>query len=53
METFGLKPSKQVGIIKEAIKDAILDGEIKSDFDSAYDFMVSKAKELYLQPVKS
>ena len=53
METFGLKPSKQVGIIKDAIKDAILDGEIKSDFDSAYDYMVSKAKELYLQPVKS
>lgn len=53
METFGLKPSKQVGIIKDAIKDAILDGEIKSDFDSAYDFMVAKAKELYLLPVKS
>ena len=53
METFGLKPSKPVGIIKEAIKDAILDGDIKSDFDSAYDFMLSKAKELNLQPVKS
>ncbi|HLF45567.1 MAG TPA: HD domain-containing protein [Chitinophagaceae bacterium] len=53
MDTFGLKPSKQVGIIKDAIKDAILDGEIKSDFDTAFDFMLEKAKELNLHPVKS
>ena len=53
METFGLKPSKPVGIIKDAIKDAILDGDINNDFDAAYDFMLAKAKELKLVPVKS
>jgi len=53
METFGLKPSKPVGIIKDAIKDAILDGIIHNDFDSAFDFMLVKAKELKLVPVKS
>lgn len=53
METFGLHPSKPVGIIKDAIKDAILDGDIKNDFDSAYDFMLSKGKELNLKPVKT
>lgn len=53
MQTFGLPPSKPVGIIKEAIKEAILDGVIRNDFDSAYDFMLEKAKELKLTPVKS
>ena len=46
METFGLSPSKPVGIIKDAVKDAILDGVITSDYDSAYAFMIEKAKEM-------
>lgn len=50
METFNLKPSREVGIIKEAIKNAILDGEIKNDFKEAYDFMITKASELGLKP---
>ena len=53
MEIFGLKPSKPVGIIKDAIKDAILDGVIPNSYDEAYEFMLTKAAELNLKPVKS
>jgi poly(A) polymerase len=50
---FGISPCKEVGIIKNAIKDAILDGIIPNDYDAAYQFMISKASELGLKPVKS
>src|SRR6187549_556774 len=53
MEIFGLGPSKPVGIIKDAIKDAILDGVIPNNYDDAYEFMLAKAAELNLKPVKS
>lgn len=53
MEIFGLQPSKPVGIIKDAIKDAILDGVIPNNYDDAYEFMLAKANELNLKPVKS
>ena len=52
METFGIEPSKNVGIIKNAIKDAILDGKIENDYQQAYDFMIQKGRELGLEPVK-
>ena len=51
MQTFGLRPSKTVGIIKDAIKEAILEGEIRNDFDEAYQFMLRKGRELGLKPV--
>ncbi len=50
METFALTPGREVGIIKDAIKDAILDGIIHNDFDEAYAFMMQKASELGLKP---
>jgi len=53
MDIFGLKPSKPVGIIKDAIKDAILDGVIPNNYDDAYEFMLTKAGELNLKPVES
>ncbi|MFC2096144.1 CCA tRNA nucleotidyltransferase [Bacteroidota bacterium] len=50
IEFFGIKPSKTVGDIKNAIKDAILDGEIHNDYNEAYDFMMKIGKELGLHP---
>ena len=49
MKTFNLKPSKEIGIIKEAIKEAILEGEIPNEKEAAYTYMLKKGKELGLQ----
>jgi len=49
MKTFDLQPCREVGIIKNAIKDAILDGFIGNNYDQAYDLMLKKASELGLK----
>jgi poly(A) polymerase len=48
METFDLQPCREIGIIKSGIKEAILEGEIHNNFEEAYQYMLSKGKELGL-----
>lgn len=48
MSTFQLKPCKEVGYIKNAIRDAILDGAIPNNYEAAYAFMMEKANEIGL-----
>ena len=52
MEAFGLEPCRQVGIIKTAIREAILEGEIQNKFEEAYQFMLEEGKKLGLSIVK-
>ncbi|WP_264563644.1 CCA tRNA nucleotidyltransferase [Flavobacterium sp. N3904] len=51
MEIFNLKPSREIGMLKEAIKEAILEGEIANDYDAAYGFMMKRAEKLGLKKV--
>lgn len=52
METFGLQPCREVGILKQAVKDAIWDSVIPNDHDDAFQFMLKKAEEMGLTPVR-
>ena len=51
METFGLAPCQQVGSIKSAIKDAILDGIIPNEYEPARAYMLEKAAKMGLKPM--
>lgn len=52
METFGIAPSKEVGLIKNAIRDAILDGDVGNNYEEAFALMLQKGRELGLEVVK-
>jgi len=49
MKHFNIKPCKEIGIIKEKIKNAILDGEILNDYDEALDLMIKIGKSIGLE----
>ena len=49
IKTFNLKPSREIGVIKNAIKEAILEGEIGNNYKEAHAFMLTKAAELGLK----
>ena len=52
METFGLKPCREVGMLKALVKDAVLDGVVPNDHDLVFEYMLGKAKEMGLVPIK-
>lgn len=52
MELFNIAPSREVGVIKDAIREAILDGLIINEYEAAYAFMVEQAAKIGLKPSK-
>lgn len=53
MALFGLKPSREIGILKEAVKEAILEGEIPNEYKPALNFVLEKAEKMGLKKVKN
>ncbi|MBK9104900.1 MAG: HD domain-containing protein [Saprospiraceae bacterium] len=53
MATFGIRPGRLVGEIKTAIREAILDGVLESDYDQAFAFMINEGRKHGLEPVQS
>ena len=49
MALFSLKPSREIGVLKEAVKEAILEGEIPNDYQAAFDFVIEKASKMGLK----
>jgi len=49
MELFDLKPSREIGVLKEAVKEAILEGEIPNEYRAAYNFVMAKAEKMGLK----
>ncbi len=49
MEIFNLKPSREIGVLKEAIKEAILEGDIPNEYGAAFQFMMERAEKMGLK----
>lgn len=52
MALFNLKPSREIGVLKEAVKEAILEGDIPNEYQAAYDFVMAKATKMGLKKVE-
>ncbi len=50
MDVFGIKPSREVGLIKDAIRESILDGAIQNTYEAAYELMLKRGADLGLKP---
>ena len=48
MELFNLKPCREIGILKEAVKEAILEGEIPNEYEAAKEFVLNRAEKMGL-----
>jgi poly(A) polymerase len=53
METFGIPPSREVGIVKTAVREAILDGELPNDFEPAFQRMLEEGEKIGLVAKKT
>lgn len=51
MSLFNLKPSREIGVLKEAVKEAILEGEIPNEYQAAYDFVLKRATKMGINKV--
>ena len=51
MKTFNLKPCREVGMIKDAIRETILEGELENNYNDAYKFMLKQAEEIGLKAI--
>ena len=51
MAIFDLQPSREIGTLKEAVKEAILEGEIPNEYEAAYNFVLKRAEKLGLKKV--
>ncbi|MDH2208499.1 MULTISPECIES: CCA tRNA nucleotidyltransferase [Empedobacter] len=50
MKIFDIQPGKEIGILKNAIKEAILEGEVENNYNSALEFVINMGKDLNLEP---
>jgi tRNA nucleotidyltransferase (CCA-adding enzyme) len=51
MELFGLKPGREIGVLKEAVKEAILEGEIPNEYEPAKEFVLKRAEKMGLKKI--
>ncbi|TRX16407.1 CCA tRNA nucleotidyltransferase [Flavobacterium franklandianum] len=51
MAIFNLQPSREIGVLKEAVKEAIMEGEIPNEYQAAYDFVLKRGAKLGLKKV--